>query len=330
MSKTIDLSNKRIVISRTDSIGDVLLTQPMCAWVKDNFPDTTILFLGRDYTQSIVACFPSVDEFFSYDELEMLPVQARAEAIKTWKADVFIHVYPNKELAKIVKRAKIQIRVGTSHRSYHLLNCTHRINFTRKNSEFHEAQLNFELLKPFGLTQLPEMQEIANWSKRFTAPKTAIQQPEKSEDFKHIVLHPKSKGSAVEWPIGNYMELALALANRGHKVYFSGTMQEGDLFRNEIPKHEKISDVTGKYTLPEFIDFLNHVDVMIACSTGPLHIASALGKRAIGLYVNKRPIHPGRWAPIGENASVICPETKNPKEDDILEIAVEQVLAALL
>jgi heptosyltransferase III len=330
VSKTIDLSNKRIVISRTDSIGDVLLTQPMCAWIKDNYPDATILFLGRDYTQSIVACFPSVDEFYSYDELEMLPVQARAEAIKTWKADVFIHVFPNKELAKIVKRAKINIRVGTSHRSYHLLNCTHRINFTRKNSEYHEAQLNFELLKPFGLSILPKMEEIAEWSKRFTAPKTEIQKPEKSDKFKHIVLHPKSKGSAVEWPLCNYMELALALASKGHHVCFSGTKEEGNLFRQEIPQHERIKDVTGEYTLPEFIDFLNHIDVMIACSTGPLHIASALGKNAIGLYVNKRPIHPGRWAPIGENARVICPETKNPKEDDILEISVGQVLDALV
>jgi ADP-heptose:LPS heptosyltransferase len=46
-------------------------------------------------------------------------------------------------------------------------------------------------------------------------------------------------------------------------------------------------------------------DVLVAASTGPLHIAAALGVKAIGLFAPMRPIHPGRWAPVGKDAHFV-------------------------
>ena len=36
----------RIILSRTDSIGDVVLTLPMAAALKQSFPGCTVVFLG--------------------------------------------------------------------------------------------------------------------------------------------------------------------------------------------------------------------------------------------------------------------------------------------
>ena len=41
----------------------------------------------------------------------------------------------------------------------------------------------------------------------------------------------------------------------------------------------------------------------------PLHIASALGRKVIGLYSPAQPIHPGRWMPVGSQANFIENET---------------------
>jgi len=328
VSKIIDLNNKTVVISRTDSIGDVMLTLPMCAWIKDNYPSCKIIFLGRNYTRPIIECFPMVDEIHSYDELELLPVQGRIAAIKTWNADVFIHVFPHKEIAKIAKKAKVPNRIGTSHRSFHLLTCTIRPNFTRKKSDEHEAQLNFELLRPLGLESLPSLKEVKLSMARFqlkhvlTTDQNNLFNPSK----KSVIIHPKSQGSAVEWPIENYIELALKLAEKGYQVFFTGTTKEGDLFRELIPKQDSILDVTGRFSLSELIAFIGKADVLVACSTGPLHIAAALNKHAIGLYINKRPMHPGRWGALGEHTDIIVPATTEPKEKDILSIGVDEVL----
>ena len=63
---------------------------------------------------------------------------------------------------------------------------------------------------------------------------------------------------------------------------------------------------------------------MIAASTGPLHVAAALGKKAIGIYSPKRPIHPGRWMPLGNQAKyivydMICEDCLNTKDCDCIE-----------
>jgi ADP-heptose:LPS heptosyltransferase len=75
---------------------------------------------------------------------------------------------------------------------------------------------------------------------------------------------------------------------------------------------------------------------MVAASTGPLHIASALGKKAIGIYSPKRPIHPGRWMPVGKDASYVvkdenCEKCKNKKDCDcIKEIDISAVFEKII
>ena len=75
--------------------------------------------------------------------------------------------------------------------------------------------------------------------------------------------------------------------------------------KNLIAKHPEAIDLTGKLSLQQFIAFINQCDVIIAASTGPLHIAAALGKKAIGLFAPMKPIHPGRWKPIGLHANYL-------------------------
>jgi hypothetical protein len=39
----------RIILCRTDRIGDVILTLPMAGVLKEKFPGCTVIFLGRNY-----------------------------------------------------------------------------------------------------------------------------------------------------------------------------------------------------------------------------------------------------------------------------------------
>lgn len=71
-----------------------------------------------------------------------------------------------------------------------------------------------------------------------------------------------------------------------------------------LPEHVKI--ITGDLNLTEFIELIAQSDALVAASTGPLHIAAALGIGAIGIYPPMRPIHPGRWRPIGRKAKYVC------------------------
>jgi len=324
---------KRIIISRTDSIGDVVLTLPLCAWLRQKFPDAQLTFIGKNYTRDVVTCFGCVDEFISIEEMDELPVINRLNFIK---ADVFIHVFPNKELAALAKKAKIPMRIGTSHRVYHLLTCTHRLNFSRKNSNLHEAQLNFELAKPLGLSTIPSLEEINRFLKHFNIPSIELPEFIAKLDFSNtIILHPKSQGSALEWPIENYFQLAERLAIKGKIVCFTGTEAEGELFRSKIPTNERIIDTTGKLALPQLIKICAMAEGLVACSTGPYHLSAVFGKKAVGLFSSRKPIHPGRWAALGKNSSALvfddnCAKCKKGKNCNCIEqIEVDRVLSFL-
>jgi len=323
-----------ILISRTDSIGDVLLTLPLCVWLKTHFPEAKLTFLGRNYTQNVIESFTVIDIFIALEQLSNLPTLEKVNLLKGF--DCVIHVFPNKEIASLAKQAKIPIRIGTSHRLFHLLTCNKRVNFTRKNSEFHEAQLNFELLKPFGLKEIPSFSSIQDAGLNFKVKATELPTEIASLDFNNLViLHPKSQGSAIEWPIEKYIELALELAKIGKIVCFTGTENEGGLFRDKLPKHSNIIDTSGKLTLHQFQFLISKSYALVACSTGPYHIAGLCGIKAIGLFSARKPIHPGRWKALGKNAIALvldenCKDCKSKNSCDCIQtISVEKVMQQL-
>lgn len=296
---------RSIIISRTDSIGDVVLTLPMAAVLKAKYPDCKITFLGRKYTQPIVDLCQSVDAFLDWDAVKELEADEQKKAFSNVDADVIIHVFPVKEIAELAKKVSIPLRVGTSHRLYHLTSCNKLINLGRKNSDLHEAQLNLKLLKPLAIDSDQDKDTISELYgyKQPGFVSSTIRELVDPNRF-NLILHPKSKGSAREWGLDNYSKLIEALSVDKFKIFVTGTSDEGEMLKELVKQHNYITDLTGKLDLEELISFINLADGLVAASTGPLHIASSLGKHALGIYAPMRPIHPGRWAPLGEKAKV--------------------------
>lgn len=324
----------KIIISRTDSIGDVMLTLPLCVWLKEKYPNTELVFLGRTYTESIVSSFSCIDRFLNWDELQNLPLSAK---INSMHADCIIHVFPRREIAVWAKKARIPLRIGTAHRTFHFLNCNSKVNFSRKKSLLHEAQLNFELLRPLGLQSIPSLIEIQDQASNFSVPNAIPPTFLKDINWENtIVLHPKSQGSALEWPLENYVDLANILVKLGYSILLTGTEKEGALFRHLFQLGDSLIDSTGKLTLSELIFVLSKVKALVACSTGPLHISAMLNKKSVGLFSMRKPIHPGRWKPLGVNSVALvfdenCPTcAKGVICQCLRKIPVYQVRNALL
>lgn len=291
-----------IVISRTDSIGDVMLTLPIAGLLKQRFPGVRIIFLGRRYTLPVLQCCVHVDLAVAVEDISSDPIAV----MRSWKADAIVHVFPSEQVARWAKQAGIPLRVGTSHRWWHWLTCNARVAFSRKKSDLHEAQLNVKLLAPLGITGTLDLSKLAMLTGFVpNAPGPFVSSLLKS-DRKCVVLHPHSKGSAVEWGLKNYAELMRAMDPDRWQVLVTGTQAEADRYRARLPLDlPHIADLGGKLTLPQLIEVIGASDALVAASTGPLHIAAASGIQAIGLFSSRRPIHPGRWAPIGVNAHAL-------------------------
>ncbi|MFC4263071.1 glycosyltransferase family 9 protein [Ferruginibacter yonginensis] len=305
-----------IILTRNDGIGDMVLTLPMAAVIKQHFPQIKVAILGKAYTKALVLACSFVDEFI--DENDFFAKDVR---INNQKPAVIVHVRTNKQVAKRAKQLNIPIRIGTSSRWYHWFTCNKLVALSRKKSALHEAQLNIKLLAPlgikksystealqhlFGLNCLEKLEEI------FT----------KTIDTNrfNVIIHPKSQGSSREWPITHFIELINILDEKRYNIFLSGVEKERPYIQQIIDKVNKpVQTITVNMPLGQFISFIKSCDAIVANATGPIHMGAALGIHALGLYPPLKPIHPGRWAPLGKNVHVFvldknctdCSNTKN-------------------
>ncbi len=295
---------RSIIISRTDNLGDVMLTLPMAGLLKERFPGITVYFLGKSYTRPLIEASRHVDGF-----LDREAVLARPDALREMGAEAIVHVFPDKAVARAAKRVGIPIRIGTSHRLFHLLTCNRLVNLGRKHSDLHESQLNIRLLQPLGIAEVPDLSRIGGWYGMHTdLALPAGLQPHFTDGRFRLILHPKSKGSAREWPAAHFLALARGLDPAAYCLLVTGTAAEGEQTRLQQPELFELPhvvDLTGKVSLAELVAVIGHADGLVACSTGPLHIAAGMGKLAVGIYPPIRPMHPERWGPVGPRAAYL-------------------------
>ncbi|WP_051296127.1 glycosyltransferase family 9 protein [Eisenibacter elegans] len=321
----MSVSYHNIVISRTDSLGDVVLTLPLCGLIKQYYPNCNIHFIGQHYTKELISQCAYVD--FFWDKAEILQQPILWQQIQ---ADVIVFALPDKSIARAAAKAKIPMRIGTSHRWWHWLYANKRPSFSRKHSDLHEAQLNCKLLAPLGIEQTPTLEQLTAW--------IGLKPPEGLDDIIDrpvgwlcLVMHPKSKGSAKEWPLECYFALAQQLQGVPVQICITGVAAEGAHIRQRCPELfalPNVKDLTGQLSLQELMRLLADADLMLACSTGPLHIAAALGTAVIGLYPQERPTHPGRWQPLGLEVDILSIAAQN--HSTLAGIQVAEVLERVL
>lgn len=294
---------EHIVLSRPDSIGDVMLTLPMAGLLKERYPGTRITFIGRRYTAPVLERCVHVDRVLTVEDL----AEGDAPAVlRSLGADALVHVFPHRSVARWARAAGIPMRIGTSHRWWHWTTCTHRVSFSRRRSDLHEAQLNTLLLRPMGPGDPPTLPELASLTGYRVPPASLVPADLLATAGRTVVLHPGSQGSAVEWGFGNYAALMRLLHAGGVRTVVTGTATEAERYRPHLPwDHALAVDAGGRLSLEQLMALIGSAQALVAASTGPLHLAAASGIRAVGLFAPRRPIHPGRWAPLGRDAHAL-------------------------
>lgn len=299
----------RILLSRVDNIGDVVLTLPMAAVLKHHFPHCQIVFLAREYVRGIIEACPTVDEFLSWDKLDSLPSPQAITQLQQQKIDIFIHVFPKAKLARLAAKAKIKHRLGTNRRWYHYLYCNLRAMVRRSQSNLHEAQLNLLLLSPLGihpkisLTQLQSLIQL-NASGKLPPDIEALIDPRRF----NLILHPFSHGHAKEWPLEYYIELIQNLSPDQFNIFITGSITENAALQPLLIHCPQVHALCGRLNLEQLLNLIARCGGLIAASTGPLHMAAGLGIKTLGLFPPPQGINPQRWGPIGSQAEYLVKE----------------------
>ncbi len=110
-------------------------------------------------------------------------------------------------------------------------------------------------------------------------------------------------------PHGRYAELIARLSSAGCDVAVTGSAFEVELVERVIKNSGVNTQVyLGSGGLKELAGVLAGLDVFIGPSTGPLHLASAVGTPVVGIYCPIFVCLPARWGPIGPNDTALTPD----------------------
>ena len=281
-----------------------MLTLPAAGLLKERHPGCRITFLGRGYTRPVLEACEHVDAFLDWDALAGLPADEARAALAALDVDTFVHVHPRREVARLAAGAGVPHRIGTWARWYHWIPCNRLVRLDRRDSDLHEAQLNVKLLEPLGVAGSFTRDDLAaRYGLTCVQPLAEGVKVLLDASRANIILHPGSGGSAREWGVHNFTALLECLPSDRYNLFVTGSAAEGTRLRPFLAAHPRLHDLTGDLDLGQLISFIRAADGLVAASTGPLHLAAALGRRAIGLFAPRRPIHPGRWAPLGPRAT---------------------------
>jgi ADP-heptose:LPS heptosyltransferase len=320
-------SVKKIVVARTDNLGDVILTLPLITQIKKNFPEASITFLVKKYVHDLIKDYPGIDEFAFIDDLN--DSSKLKKFFKQGEFELLFNVYPRFEIALAAFWAGVKVRVGTGYRWYSYL-FNKRNHEHRKTAEKHEAVYNLNLLKT--VTHIKNDFPVEfNFNVSDEEIKLLSEKLKDKIDINsdYIMVHIPSKGSAAKLPKEKFVEYINAFVSefKNVKVIFTGVNEERDEIESvieSIKEKNNLVNLCGELSLSELKVLIYKSKLFVSNSTGPIHIAGALNKNIIGFYPHHLPAGKTRWQPLSNNAVIFEPEN----EDDMGTIKIEKVMQA--
>jgi heptosyltransferase-2 len=304
-------SIKKILIVRTDRIGDVVLSLPLAQLIKQKYPDSKVSYFLRKYTSSLLDGNPFIDEVIIAEEANgQISFVPNLEKIKSKSFDACIVVNPNLNIALMMFLAGIKKRIGTGYRWYSVL-FNEKVFEHRKYGEKHELEYNINLLKRIeidvnGIPDKIDFQLIVDEKSEERTNEILKSNGFKKEN-KLVIIHPGSGGSSVDLPAEKLIDLTRSINDLENvKVVITGSKGEIELCK-KFEVGSSIINLSGTLDVSLLKALIKKADLFISNSTGPIHIAAAFEVYVIGFYPKIPACSEKRWGPYTEKKTIFSP-----------------------
>ncbi|WP_143429027.1 glycosyltransferase family 9 protein [Helicobacter sp. 13S00401-1] len=280
------------LIVRPDHIGDVVLSLPVAESLKTRFKNSKVYYLAKDYTAPLFENSPFVDGVINLNTNGKFDKVSLVRRLKAAKIDVSISLVADKETTPALFKARIPIRIGSFMKLYSLL-LTKRVRQKRSLCLKNEAEYNLDIIKTLGCDTnfFPKLYVSDEESKKAKA----FIESNFKEKKPLVIIHPGSNGNSVEWGKENFLTLASKLRTN-YNVLITGSSNEmKDILNTKEAKNLDEENFLKPVSLREFMALINEASLLMTNSTGPLHVAGALGVQTIGFYPDKLTMNCFRW-----------------------------------
>lgn len=285
---------RRLLVARTDRLGDLVLTLPAVAALRDAYPGSWLGLLVRPEFAALARTFDDVDEVLPHTG----DFAACVRTLAAFRPDLLVSVARDDRVARAAREVGVSCTVGSGRRWYSRA-FERRVEESRRGGDRHEVEYALSFAHRAGASagpaafrlSLPERHRaaVAEW--------LALQHLERP----FVVLHPGSAGSCPAWPIEHYVQLAALL--EGHELDAVFSFGPGDR-----PIERQLADEPARIRrIPRFSGdavslaaLLDRAACVVAASTGPVHVAAALDTPVVAVHAPWPSCGPDRWGPYSE------------------------------
>lgn len=289
----IKKKQKRILVVRTDRVGDTTYITPAIRELRRTFPEAFIATLTQPHTSKIFFNNPHLDLILTDD----LKKENFWEIVKEIRKHKFTHallMFPTERAAYQLFFAGIPYRVGVGHILYEVITFMRSVS---RNNYFplrHEADYCMDLARKIGVvTDNIALEIFLTDEEKKEAIEFLLNKGINLEDRK-IFIHTGSLGSGPNWSEDKYLSLTkkllTLLSDSSFKFIFTAREMSADLISNlENLDKQRVFNIANEISdLRMMIKVISQADVFFASSTGPIHLADALGIKCVGIYCRRK------------------------------------------
>lgn len=310
-----------ILLIQLKRIGDLILTTPAIAAIRQKFPDATINLIISRGCVPLIPAIPNIDRSYV---IQRNPADlATFLHVARSKFDVCIDFTRNNRSAFLTWLSRAETRIG-SHR------IKRRARFRQKAyNEFvpgrmrdqHMVDYNLSLLEPLGIRDVsPAVRlilpaETCHESVEILR-KARIEQP-------FVIFHPGSARIEKFWQPDRWAEVIKTAMDRWHvtPVLTGGVSPQEKAHVAEIESKlprptgrsgPNVVDLSGKIDLLTLGALIAQARLLVTVDSAPMHLAAATNTPQVILFGPTNPFH---WRPRQDSALILQGDSPAPVRD---------------
>jgi lipopolysaccharide heptosyltransferase II len=308
---------RRILLIRTDLMGDVVLSLPAVHAMRRAYPEAEVDMLVLPPNVGVIKHDPAISRIITYDP-------------NIWRRpNAFLTLASYKKFLGLMRDlrsahydlclslagdwasvfaffSRARRRVGYRGEAYPFF-MTDPVEGRRYRVSQHEVDYIAGLARAAGGTVDGEQRE----------PKLTVSEQAREEvkallagygvqegDLLIAAHAGATNGLAKRWPVAHWAKLAdLLIEEPGVKVVLTGAASDAEIVDAVVSRmHKQPVNLVGKTNVPQLLALLERCDLVISGDSGPLHIAGAVGTPVVALH---GPTDPGLSGPVGKDAMIL-------------------------
>lgn len=309
---------RRILIIKPSSFGDVIHALPVLNGLRHRYPAARISWLVANSCAGLLEGHPALDEIIRFDRKRYghlgrsfrvtVEFMDFVHALRARKFDLVLDLQGLFRSGFLALASGAAVRLGFgSAREFAWMFYTHRVDIRRRN--MHAVDRNYLFARLLGFADVPIEFHLPIRPEARAGAARLLRTAGLAPGTPYALMAPGTRWETKLWPAGHFAETARHIrAEHGLHIVLAGAPDEVELAEHVASLiGEGVTSLAGRTTPTELTALVDGAALVVMHDSGPMHLASALGKPMVAIYGPTSPLRTGPYGREDAIARLILP-----------------------